>query len=300
MKKFFKWAGIVLGSLLVLLAVSFFILAAKGKSMINKTYDVQVENVTIPTDAEAIARGEHWVKAECIGCHGDDLSGGPFFEAPFGYFDAINLTPGEGGIGGEFTDEDWVRALRHGVKPDGHSLLIMPSNYFRHYSDEDLGDIIAYLKSLPPVDRETRAPNFNLLGQALLGAGAFGDGIIVAENIVTHPITPTYPPAGITPEYGKYIVTVSGCQDCHGEQLSGGKSPDPSAIYAPNLTSGGEMVAWNEGDFIKAIRTGVTLSGHQLDPAQMPWEHFRYFSDDELKAIWAYLDSLPPLDSVAP
>src|SRR5690349_4962477 len=184
MKKFLKWAGIVLGSLLVLLAVTFLALAAKGRSMINKTYEVQVENVAIPTDAEAIARGEHWVKAECIGCHGDDLSGGPFFEAPFGYFDAINLTPGEGGIGGEFSDEDWVRALRHGVKPDGHSLLIMPSNYFRRYSDEDLGDIIAYLKSLPAVDNETRAPHFNLLGNALLGAGAFGDGIIVAENIV--------------------------------------------------------------------------------------------------------------------
>src|SRR5687768_7642447 len=168
MKKFFKWAGIVLGSLLLLLAVIFFVLASKGKSMMNKTYDVQVENVTIPTDAEAIARGEHWVKAECIGCHGDDLSGGPFFEAPFGYFDAINLTPGEGGIGGEFNDEDWVRALRHGVNPQGTSLLIMPSNYFRYYSDEDLGDIIAYLKSLPPVDKETRAPNFNLLGNVLL------------------------------------------------------------------------------------------------------------------------------------
>src|SRR5262245_49806913 len=119
MKKFFKWAGIVLGSLLALLIVVFFVLAFKGRSMMNKTYDVQVESLTIPTDSESISNGEHWVKAECIGCHGDDLSGGPFFEAPFGYFDAINLTPGEGGIGTEFSDEDWVRALRHGVKPDG-------------------------------------------------------------------------------------------------------------------------------------------------------------------------------------
>jgi mono/diheme cytochrome c family protein len=300
MKKFFKWTGIVLGSLLVLLAVAFFALAAKGNSMLNKTYDIQVETVAIPTDAEAIARGEHWVKAECIGCHGEDLSGGPFFEAPFGYFDAINLTSGEGGVGATLTDTDWVRALRHGVGPAGHSLLIMPSQHFRYYSDEDLGEIIAYLKSMPPVDKETREPNFNLLGKVLLGAGAFGDSVIVAQNIVDHPIEPAYPPAAVTVEYGDYLVRVSGCRDCHGEELAGGRNADPSAIYAPNLTSGGEMVAWNEGDFIKAIRTGVTLSGHELDPAQMPWGHYKYFSDDELKAIWAYLDSLAPLDSAAP
>src|SRR5690242_5341847 len=147
MKKIFKWLSIVLGGLLVLLAITFFALAAKGNSMLNKTYDIQVENVAIPTDAEAISRGEHWVKAECIGCHGDDLSGGPFFDAPFGYFDAINLTSGEGGVGAALTDTDWVRALRHGVSPAGHSLLIMPSQHFRYYSDEDLGNIIAYLKS---------------------------------------------------------------------------------------------------------------------------------------------------------
>src|SRR5690242_13950682 len=104
MKKFFKWLGIVLGSLLVLLAIVLFALAVRGNSMLSKTYDIQVENVVIPTDAEAIARGEHWVQAECIGCHGEDLSGGPFFDAPFGYFDAINLTSGEGGVGATLTD----------------------------------------------------------------------------------------------------------------------------------------------------------------------------------------------------
>lgn len=301
MKKLFKWIGMVLGSLLVLLVVVFFILAAKGNSMLNKTYDIQAEAIAIPTEDEAIARGEHWVKAECIGCHGDDLSGGPFFDAPFAYFDAKNLTPGKGGAGTEFKDADWVRALRHGVSPENHSLLIMPSQHFRYYSDDDLGDIIAYLKSLKPIDKENREPHFNLLGKALLGAGAFGDSVLVAQNIVENEITTSiYPEAGITSEYGEYLVNVSGCQDCHGDQLSGGRNADPSALYAPNLTSGGEMVAWNEGDFIKAIRTGVTLSGHELDPEQMPWKHFKNFSDDELKAIWAYLDSLPPRESVAP
>ena len=301
MRKFFKWFGIVLGSLLGLIIVIFVVLAIKGNSMLNKKYDVQVEQVTIPTDSAAIARGEHWVKAECTHCHGEDLSGGPFFEAPFGYFDARNLTSGQGGVGNEFTDEDWVRALRNGVSPEGKSLLIMPASNFRFYSDADLADIIAYIKSMPPVDKETREPNFNPLGKALLGAGVFGDSVLVAEYIINNEIVDfSYPPAGVTPEYGEYMVNVSGCRDCHGATLSGGKSGDPEAINAPNLTPGGELVAWSEDDFIKAISTGVALSGHQLDPDQMPWKDFKNFSDDELKAIWAYLQSLPKLQTITP
>jgi mono/diheme cytochrome c family protein len=301
MKKFFKWFGIVLGSLLGLILLVFMGLALKGNSQLNKKYDMKVETIVIPSDAEAVARGEHWVKAECIGCHGDNLSGGPFFEAPFAYFDAINLTTGKGGIGNKFTDADWVRALRHGVNPEGGSLFIMPSSFFRHFSDSDLGDIIAYLKTIPPVDNETRKPNVNLLGKALIGAGVFGDSVLVAENILHNPISnAAYPPAGVTPEYGEYIVNVSGCHDCHGPTLSGGKSSDPSAIPAPNLTPGGELIAWDEADFLRAIREGVAKSGHPLDPKQMPWEHYRNFSDDELKAVWAFLQSLPKLETSVP
>jgi mono/diheme cytochrome c family protein len=301
MKKFFKWFGIVLGSLLGLIILVFLGLAFKGNAMINKTYAVQAEKISIPTDAASIARGEHWVKAECIGCHGDDLSGGSFFEAPFGYIDAKNLTSGKGGAGSEFKDEDWIRALRHGINPENSSLLIMPAQNFRFYSDADLGDIIAYVKSVPPVDKENREPNLNLLGKAMLGKGLFGDGIVVAEYIVQNePASVSYPSAGVTSEYGEYLVNVSGCHDCHGPALSGGKSADPSAKNAPNLTPGGELIAWGEDDFIKALRTGVAKSGHQLDPVQMPWEHFKNFSDDELKAIFAYLQSLPKLETTVP
>ena len=301
MKKFFKWFGIVLGSLLGLIILVFLGMVFKGSSMLNKTYDVQAESITIPTDAASIARGEHWVKAECIGCHGDDLSGGPFFEAPFATIDAKNLTSGTGGAGLEFKDADWIRALRHGVNPEDHSLLIMPASDFRYFSDSDLGDIIAYVKSVPPVDKETREPNFNLLGKALVGAGVFGKGILVANDIQQgEPVPSSAPNAGVTPEYGEYIVNVSGCRACHGVNLSGGKSPEPTAINAPNLTPGGELIAWNEDDFIKAIRTGVAKSGHELDPRQMPWEHFKNFSDDELKAIWSYLQSVPKHETTVP
>lgn len=103
----------------------------------------------------------------------------------------------------------------------------MPATDFRYFSDEDLGEIIAYVKSIPPVDKETREPSFNLLGKALVGAGVFGKGIIIANDIAqAEPVPAAIPDAGVTSEYGDYIVNVSGCRSCHGSNLSGGKSPD--------------------------------------------------------------------------
>jgi mono/diheme cytochrome c family protein len=299
MKKFFKWLGISVGGLLVLIAVLFFVLTLKGNASLTRSYDIPPSQVVIPTDAESIARGEHWVKAECIGCHGDDLSGGPFSEFPFGYVDAKNLTPGKGGAGTEFNDQDWVRAIRHGVNPENTSLLIMPATAFWYFSDEDLGEIIAYLKSLPAVDKETREPHFNLLGKALIGAGVLEKGVLIAQYI-EHETRPVFPSALVSIDYGNYLVNVSGCVDCHGPTLSGGKSADPTAKVAPNLTPGGELSVWQEADFIKAVRTGVTPAGHQLDPVQMPWEHYKNFSDDELKAIFLYLQFLPKLETRVP
>lgn len=300
MKKILKWFGIVLGSLLGLVVLTLVALSLIGGARLNRRYDVQVESISIPTDEQSIAAGEHWARAICIGCHEPDLSGGPFFEAPFGNFDAANLTPGVGGLGDSYSDEDWVRSLRHGIRPDGTSVLIMPSHSFWYFSDEDLGELIAYLKTLPPVDQDVREPSFNILGKAMLAAGVLGEYILPAE-IISHEARPAqYPVAGETPEYGEYLVFVSSCQDCHGVELSGGKSADPAAKLAPNLTPGGELAVWDEADFVKAIREGVTKSGHELDPEQMPWEHYKYFSDEELRAMWLYLQSLPKLPTTLP
>jgi len=299
MKKFLKWFGLILLGLVVIISIIFFVLARKAETMTSVVYDLTVEPVLIPEDAESIAAGEHWVKANCIGCHNPDLSGGVFFETPFAYLDASNLTSGKGGVGAVYTDLDWVRALRHGVNPGKRSLMIMPSNYYWHFNDEDLGDIVAYLKSLPPVDKVVREPSFNLLGKAMTGAGIFGDQLTVAKNI-RHDERPPAPAVGMTAEYGRYLLSATGCQDCHGQDLSGGKSADPAAMAAPNLTPGGVLKNWQTADFIEAIRTGMTPEGLYLDPVEMPWEHYKYYSDDELSAFFVYLQSLPALETTVP
>ena len=97
----------------------------------------------------------------------------------------------------------------------------------------------------------------------------------------------------MTAAYGEYLVEVSGCKACHHPNLAGGKVPNPQSPKARNLTPGGELIGWKAADFIQTIRTGVTPSGHTIDPEFMPWSDFKNMSDDHLNAIWLYLQSLP-------
>jgi mono/diheme cytochrome c family protein len=301
LKKILKWIGIVLGVLVVLLIIGAGVLYFRAQSRFNQKYTVQVEQVAIPTDAESIARGQHFANIYCAGCHGPDLGGTEFFSDPaLGAVHAKNITRGNGGVGTYYTDADYIRTLRHGVNPEGASVFIMPANNFYHLSDEDLGDIIAYLKAAPPVDRQWAPRSFGPMGYILGGLGVF-DSFYVAEQINHTAPRPVAPAVGVTSEYGSYLVTLSDCRTCHGQDLAGGRIPDPTiSVIAPNITPGGEPGLWTEQDFINTIRTGVNPAGHALDPNVMPWKDYAQFSDDELKAIWTYIHGLPKLPSFTP
>lgn len=295
MKKVLKWIGIIVGGLVgvILLVLAGLYLSAEFR--FNKTYAITPEPVTIPTDAASLEIGQHWAEIQCQSCHGADLGGGPFFDAPsLGYADAPNLTAGKGGIGATYTDADWLRSLRHGVKINGQSVFIMPSNDYHYLSDADLGSIITYMKTLPPVDRETRPRALTPMAKVLYSLGAFGN-LLYAETI-QHDVRPLAPPVGVTVDYGEYLSNANGCPSCHGPQLNGAQPSEPGAPFAPNLTPGGELAGWSEAAFIEAMRTGVTPSGQQLSDA-MPWKGLGKMTDDELKAVWMYLQALPKLQS---
>ncbi|RJP48671.1 MAG: hypothetical protein C4583_13905 [Anaerolineaceae bacterium] len=296
MKKVFKWIGIVLGSLLVLVLLAAATLYFIGNSRLNRTYDFPPSNITIPTDAESIAYGKHRAETLCQGCHGPDLSGieNWLSAGPLGTIDSANLTSGEGGFGRDAaSDEDYVRAIRHGIDPKGKPLYMPAVVSTAYLSDEDLGAIIAYVKSIPPVDRVTNGHNFTPLAKILLVVGALPQ---LPVETVSHDVHVSAPARGVTAEYGEYMVNTNDCRICHGEQLNGGPFPDPTITFiSPNLTTGGEVAFWTEEQFISTIRTGVTPSGHELNPDRMPWKDYRFMSDDELKAIYMYLQSLPKL-----
>ena len=299
MKKIFKWIGIVLGSLVGLFLVSGAVMYFMGNADLNKTHDFPPSIITIPSDAASIEYGKHRAESLCEGCHGKALGGiEKWFNAgPLGTIDSANLTTGEGGIGREYTsDEDYVRAIRHGIDPEGKPIFMPAVVSTSHLSDQDLGSIIAYLKTVPPVDHKTNGQNFTPLAKILLVAGVLPQ---LPVNVVSHEMHVTAPARGVTAEYGDYLVNINDCRICHGPNLNGGPFPDPTiTLITPNLTQGGELGLWTEDQFTNSIRTGVTPNGHQLSE-HMPWKEYRMFYDDEFKAIWLYLQSLPKLPQYA-
>lgn len=296
MKKVLKWIGIVFGSLLGLILLAAAVLYFIGNSRLSRTYDFPPSNIIVPTDEASIEYGRHRAETLCQGCHGPDLSGieNWFSAGPLGTVDSANLTSGAGGFGREAaSDEDYVRAIRHGIDPEGKPIFMPAVVSTAHLSDEDLGAIIAYVKSVPPVDHITNGHNFTPLAKILLVMGVLPQ---LPVETVSHEVHVSAPARGITAEYGEYMVNTNDCRICHGPQLNGGPFPDPTVKFiSPNLTTGGEVAFWTEEQFINTIRTGATPSGHALNPDRMPWKDYRFMTDDELKAIFLYLQSLPKL-----
>ncbi|MGB7094287.1 MAG: cytochrome c, partial [Anaerolineales bacterium] len=263
----------------------------------NRTYDIQFEAVVIPTDEASIEYGERVAAIRsCMACHGDDLAGQIEFEDPtVGRIANANLTSGEGGIGAAYRDEDWVRAIRHGLTPDGKPILIMPAHTMFPMSDEDLGAVIAYVKSIPPVNKERLPESLSLLPRLMFVAGQM-DFLVPAELIDHDSPRPAAPARSATAEYGEYLAGL--CTLCHGPGFSGGPIPGtpPSDPPASNLTPAGRFQNWTLEQFITAMRTGATPGGPQLRDEFMPYPVFVDMTDDELDAIWLYLLSLPPTE----
>ena len=296
MRRVLKWIGIGLGGFIGVIVVALVVVYFIGGSRLNKTYDIQPAAVEVPLgDPAAVERGRHVVTAIglCAECHGQNLAGQILEDDPvFGILVPANLTSGKGGVGASYSDLDFVRAIRHGVDAEGKALPIMPSKYYNKLSDADLGAVIAYIRSLPPVDNELPESNLRVLGRILLVAGQLA-GFFEAEEIDHDAPRPPAPEIGVTAQYGKYLATL--CTACHGSDLSGGMVPGegPDAPLAPDITSRGGPGRWSEEQFMATLRSGTTPEGKQLDNENMPWQAVGKMTDDELKAVWLYLRSLP-------
>jgi cytochrome c553 len=298
MRKVLRWIGIILGALVVLMVLVVAGLYTATSLRLAKRYSYPPPAVTVPTDAASLARGEHLVKSflGCQGCHGEQLQGQEFFNfPPLAVVDTPNLTRGQGGAAATFSDADFVRVLRHGVDPTGRALFIMPSEDYTNLSDQDMGALIAYIKSFPPVDHTSPEPQILPVGRILIAAGVFGEVFAVDKIDHTGARLPTTPAAG-TPDFGQYLVAISGCRSCHGSNLAGAKTPDPNSPPAPNITPGGQFGAWSQQDFINTLRTGTTPAGHQINKA-MPWATFKNGTDEELAAMYGYLKTVPAVAS---
>jgi mono/diheme cytochrome c family protein len=255
-----------------------------------KHFEVPTHVVAVPTDSAAVARGQHIATIRgCMECHGQGFVGHVDVDDPMlGRLAGPNLT--NGGRGAALTDADWERAVRHGVRRDGAPLLIMPAFEHTGMSDEDLGALIAYIRSLPA---SPNAPPPSRAGPVIRGLFAAGMVLLLSAEQIDH--TKPHPDRVVaepTAAYGNYLSGM--CKGCHGPQLSGGKIPGGPPEWKPaaNLTPTG-IGRWSETDFMTALRTGRRPDGSPIDPS-MPWKEFGQMTDVELRALYAYLRSVPP------
>lgn len=291
--KYLRLLGKIVLSVAGLVAMGLAFVYWRSDTLLAQHIRVDEPALTIPTDATAIAHGEHLaITHGCTECHAADLGGNVLIESfPVGRIAGPNLTHGQGGIGAP-NPLRLERAIRHGIGLDGRLLLFMPATDFAGLSDADTADLISYIASRPPVDRSVPPPIAGPLIRVLflLGKAPLAYGLRIDPHAVHVAAVDPEPTAA----YGRYLA--QGCTGCHGEHFGGGHVPGtpPSFPDAANITPDPVhgIGKWSKADFYSALREGKRPDGRILNTF-MPWKGFATMSDVELDALWAYLRTVP-------
>jgi cytochrome c2 len=317
MKKFLKVIFIILGIVVIGLAG----LLSYVKLALPKV--AEAEELKIDYTPERIEHGKylaHHVMV-CMDCHskrdyskftapivpGTFGSGGELFGKEMGFpgdFYAPNLTPYHLK---DWTDGELFRAITTGVSKDGHALFpVMPYTMYGKIDKEDIYDIIAYIRTLEPIQNEVppSAPEFpmNFIINTIPGDAEFSTKPAKEELV----------------EYGKYLVTSAACSECHtqrekgeplpGMDLAGGFEfafPDGTKVRSLNITpdKATGIGSWTEEQFIRKFKSFSDSSfvAHELKPGDfktvMPWSYYGAMKEEDLKAIFAYLQTIPAVEN---
>jgi mono/diheme cytochrome c family protein len=279
--------------------------------------DTPYPDVAASTDSAVVERGRYIVRvvAPCAGCHGDPsqrasyasgadvpLVGGFAFDIPPGQFYTRNLTSDtETGLG-KVSDRAIARALRFGVGHDGRALL--PFMEMQGLADDDLRAVVSYLRTQAPVRNPVPPHHYNLLGK------------VIRATMLSKPVGPSATPLAQSPrgasvETGHYLVeSVALCWSCHTErsQMTGALTGprfggtkgfrevvDTARSWSPpNITSDpetGRLGKMNEDQFVARFRQGRVIPG-----SPMPWQAFSRMNEEDLRAIYRYLKSVPAVE----
>ncbi|HMQ06459.1 MAG TPA: cytochrome c [Saprospiraceae bacterium] len=312
--------------LMILLAGGFFVYIQLNW---DKKYDIPYPELQVSDDSTVIERGKYLVHgpAHCSNCHvssvrnfiaadaGENipLSGGVGFPlGPLGTIYARNLTPDPVTGIGRYTDGELFRMMRHAVKPNGMATLsvMMP---FWDMADEDLVAVVSYLRSMDPVENEVPENQWTLMGK-------FVRVISPSFQPIKDPSPPQFAPTmEATMERGEYLSRyVANCVGCHtnrnlntfeaiGPEYAGGMEFEPWPEFA--LAVGGDPELWMRTPNItphphSSISKFKTVEawkerfrqGRLINISQMHWGPFSRMTDEDLEALYYYLQNLEPSD----
>lgn len=278
-------------------------------------------DLAIEATPERLERGKYLANhvAVCIDCHsgrdwssfsgpmipGTEGQGGEIFDQSMGFpgkFVAKNITQYRLN---DWTDGEIFRAITTGVSKDGSALFsIMPHRSYGQMDEEDVKSIIVYIRTLEPKENEPEAsdPDFPMN--------------LIINTIPQKADFTTIPPKTDEVNYGKYLVTTASCFDCHtkqekgefvGEPFAGGFEflfPDGSTLQSANITPDSTGIGhWSKEQFLLRFKAYADSSyiPHKVGPGEfqtlMPWTFYAKMTDEDLSAIYSYLQTLPPVDN---
>lgn len=292
MKTWIRRTFIGAASLVAIAGIAVFVAAALGDRKLHRHIDVAVSAVPLRTDAASIERGGYLFRSRgCGECHGADGTGTVVIDDGAMQVHSPNITSGAGGATVRYTPVDWVRTIRHGIKPDGQPIMIMPSEEYNSLTDVDLGAIVAYVRQLPPKAGKSAVVQLPLPVKVLYALGLIPD----AAERIDHNRPSTQPvPEGVTAAHGAYVAT--GCTGCHRADLSGGKiaGAPPSWPAAARLAPGPGSVLPRYPDaqvFATMLKTGKRPDGSAVSQV-MPFVSLREMNEVDVRALHLYLTTL--------
>ena len=292
MKTWLKWTLRGAGALIVMAGAVAIIGTQLADRKRTRQIDIKATAVAIPADAASPERGRYlYASRGCTDCHGANGAGKAFIDDGSMKVAGPNISTGAGNVVANYKPEDWVRTLRHGVKPNGQPVFIMPSEDYNRLTDADTGALIAYVKSLPPANGGAAVVQLPLPVKVIYGFGGIPDPV----EKINHALPPAQAvAAGVTTEHGAYVANMG--IGCHGSGLSGGKIPGGPTDWpaAANLTPGDNGVMGRYKDaaqFATMLKSGKRADGSVNKV--MPFESLRELNDIDVQALYAFLKTVP-------
>lgn len=270
-----KWFKRLLLGVLTLLVLSLLSIYIGGEIVINRTYESTPKNLLTSSRPDVISEGERLARVYGCheGCHGKDMEGQVFFEQPFlARIIAPNLTL----AADRYSTSEFEAIVRQGIKPDGKSVLGMPSASFSFLTDNDLSSILAFIKSYPDSDNDSGESSFGLLARLGLLTGKYQPA---AAQIAALGDSDSAKPASPA-DKGEYLA-MTACSECHGMQLEGD--------FAPNLVI---AKAYDLEAFTALMKEGQSIGGNEMELMSLvSQKRFAHLTDGEVAALHEFLQS---------
>ena len=276
MKSIFHWLRIGLFSVVLLLVVASGVVYVLSERILHRTYTEPRVDIAVPGDSQSVIEGHRlsMVRGCSSDCHGMEIEGGVFIDnLLLARLVAPNLTVAVR----KYSNADLSRIIRRGVRPDGSSVIGMPSEMFSGLTDDDLGKILAYLRSVPPHSGPAPERRLGPIARVAFVAGKLRPAAELARKAVL--LTGTFPQDVDSTATGGYLARTS-CTECHGLDLRGGDT-------APDLRI---AAGYSFDAFVGLMRRGKALGNRDLPlMSRVARGRFRHFTDHELRVLYTYL-----------